>query len=641
MVKQKVIFGISLCSLLVLTGCVSEQSYVGSDKPVSDRTFDNIEAARTRISLGLNYLRRGDTSQAKYNLERARSFAPNSAEVYSALAYYYQSVGETKQAEEYFRLAIQKDSNYADAYNNYGAFLCQLHRYDEAEQLLLKAISRPGYIRVAESYENLALCQLQQNNFSKAMSYLEQSLSHNTTRITSLTLAAGLTYAMGNMQQAKLQLDRIQRLGRVSARTVLLSYLIAEKNGDRETMRNAEQLLLTLYTETPETRLLLQGKLQESEFEQLRERYKDSLMANIVLPDDNASQTDKPVAPVANPKLKVVKRKTATGDSDENAPADADASSTPAATPLKQVTSDIANSLSGTGTAVVAASTGAATLPVETVTADNSYERAKSRDAEAAEEKRLKAEQEAAALAQAEQQRLKAEQEAAALALAEEERLKADQEAAALALAEQQRLEAEQEAAALAQAEEERLKAEREAAALAQAEEERLKAEQEAAALAQVQQEQVTAEQTAAATVQEVAAAGIDTTISDSEQLPAFHLVQASESLYAISVQHNIRLQRLMEWNQLAPDSVIKTGQKIWLGPVSDTVLRDVSQPEREQVEATEPFHTVAEGETMFGISFRYNVRLSSFMSWNNLTEQSTLKVGQQVYITDPASVAQ
>ena len=624
MVKQKVIFGISLCSLLVLTGCVSEQSYVGSDKPVSDRTFDNIEAARTRISLGLNYLRRGDTSQAKYNLERARSFAPNSAEVYSALAYYYQSVGETKQAEEYFRQAIQKDSNYADAYNNYGAFLCQLHRYDEAEQLLLKAISRPGYIRVAESYENLALCQLQQNNFSKAMSYLEQSLSHNTTRITSLTLAAGLTYAMGNMQQAKLQLDRIQRLGRVSARTVLLSYLIAEKNGDRETMRNAEQLLLTLYTETPETRLLLQGKLQESEFEQLRERYKDSLMANIVLPDDNASQTDKPVEPVANPKLKVVKRKTATGDSDESSSADADASSAAAATPLKQVTSDIANSLSGTGTAVVAASTGAATLPVETVTTDNSYERAKSRDAEAAEEKRLKAEQEAAALAQAEQQKLKAEQEAAALAQAE-----------------QQRLKAEQEAAALAQAEEERLKAEQEAAALALAEQQRLKAEQETAALSQLQQEQAAAEQTAAATVQEVAAAGIDTTISDSEQLPAFHLVQASESLYAISVQHNIRLQRLMEWNQLAPDSVIKTGQKIWLGPVSDTVLRDVSQPEREQVEATEPFHTVAEGETMFGISFRYNVRLSSFMSWNNLTEQSTLKVGQQVYITDPASVAQ
>ena len=86
MLKQKLLIGVSLSAVVALTGCVSERSYVGTDKPVSERTFDNIEAARTRISLGLNYLRRGDTSQAKYNLERARSFAPNSAEVHSALA---------------------------------------------------------------------------------------------------------------------------------------------------------------------------------------------------------------------------------------------------------------------------------------------------------------------------------------------------------------------------------------------------------------------------------------------------------------------------------------------------------------------------------------------------------------------------
>ena len=310
MLKQKLLIGISLCSLVALSGCVSEQSYVGSDKPVSDRTFDNIEAARTRISLGLNYLRRGDTSQAKYNLERARSFAPNSAEVYSAMAYYYQSVGENKQAEEYFRTAISKDSNYADAYNNYGAFLCQLNRYEEAEQLLLKAISRNGYIRVAESYENLALCKLQQNEFNQAKDYLDSSVSHNATRITSLIMHAGLSYAMGDNAAAKRQLDRIQRLGRVSSRTVLLSYLLAEKSGDREVMRNAEQLLLTLYMDTPEARLLLQGKLENSEFELLRERYKDSLMANIVLPDDAAQQTV-PTKPASNPQLKIVKRKAA------------------------------------------------------------------------------------------------------------------------------------------------------------------------------------------------------------------------------------------------------------------------------------------------------------------------------------------
>ena len=366
--KKKVLFSISLCSVLALSGCVSEQSYVGSDKPVSDRTFDNIEAARTRISLGLNYLRRGDTSQAKYNLERARSFAPNSAEVHSALAYYYQNVGEAKQAETYFRQAISKDSNYADAYNNYGAFLCQLKRYDEAEQLLLKAISRPGYIRVAESYENLSLCQLQQNNFTKAKTYLDNSIGHNTTRISSLTMAAALDYAMGDNKQAKAQLDRIQRLGRVSARTVLLSYLLAEKSGDRETMRSAEQLLLTLYTETPETRLLLQGKLQDSEFEQLRERYKDSLMANIVVPDGNAAQPDVPLAPQPNPKLKIVKRKNA-DDTVSPGSEDKVAVASDSAAVLSNSAAAITNSLDSAKQSIVKPALAAEALPAETVMA--------------------------------------------------------------------------------------------------------------------------------------------------------------------------------------------------------------------------------------------------------------------------------
>ncbi|MGP9799893.1 type IV pilus biogenesis/stability protein PilW [Rheinheimera sp. NSM] len=591
--KQKVLIGLSLCSVLLLTACVSEQSYKGSDKPVSDRTFDNIEAARTRISLGLNYLRRGDTSQAKYNLERARSFAPNSAEVYGALAYYYQSVGENVQAEEYFKQAIAKDNNYADAYNNYGAFLCQIGRYEQSEQLLLKAISRPGYIRVAESYENLALCQLQQNSFAKAKTYLDNSLSHNSTRITSLTMAAGLSYAMGDNRQAKSLLDRIQRLGRVSARTVLLSYLIAEKSGDRETMRNAEQLLLTLYTDTPETRLLLQGKLQDTEFEQLRERYKDSLMANIVLPDETVS-AERPSAPVANPKLKVVKRKSADSAITNTAQPVANSAAV-----LSNTASAIAGSLTVPAqTAVVASATVPAALPVETIVtqaAATPSDNATTNSAMAAE---AEAQMQAAQLAEP----------------------AVDTDAAT-------------ETATTEQVEQ-----------VAE-----LPAEQSAAQPA----EQAVASE-AAGTDQVLTATAADTqTVADDSADAPFHIVQAAESLYAISVKHNIRLQSLMQWNQLTPEAVIKTGQKIWLAEVTQqqvTQQQKVTPQQkvvaagleaRPQVSAQSPYHLVAAGETMFGISYRYNVRLSSFLSWNNLTESSTLKVGQQVYVVDPASIAQ
>ncbi|MBU1309717.1 MAG: LysM peptidoglycan-binding domain-containing protein, partial [Gammaproteobacteria bacterium] len=124
---------------------------------------------------------------------------------------------------------------------------------------------------------------------------------------------------------------------------------------------------------------------------------------------------------------------------------------------------------------------------------------------------------------------------------------------------------------------------------------------------------------------------------------PAFHLVQAAESLYAISVKHNIRLQKLMQWNQLTPESVIKTGQKIWLEPVSAQQLEAAVAvvAERQQTVSTTDVHIVASGETMFGISYRYNIKLDKFMSWNGLTEYSTLQVGQAVYVVDPASVTQ
>ena len=663
--KKKVLFSISLCSVLALSGCVSEQSYVGSDKPVSDRTFDNIEAARTRISLGLNYLRRGDTSQAKYNLERARSFAPNSAEVYSALAYYYQNVGEAKQAETYFRQAISKDSNYADAYNNYGAFLCQLKRYDEAEQLLLKAISRPGYIRVAESYENLSLCQLQQNNFTKAKTYLDNSIGHNTTRISSLTMAAALDYAMGDNKQAKAQLDRIQRLGRVSARTVLLSYLLAEKSGDRETMRSAEQLLLTLYTETPETRLLLQGKLQDSEFEQLRERYKDSLMANIVVPDGNAAQPDAPLAPQPNPKLKIVKRKNA-DDTVSPGSEDKVAVASDAAAVLSNSAAAITNSLDSAKQSIVKPALAAEALPAETVMAvEPQVTQTVEAETATASEQLATADAELVAELAAEKTTDDKVQPATELpSAADIDAFVAQNSAEAKdnnVMPQQQDNNLQQDGADSLNVENDKVTKSIDAIAdtdsvTVESSEQSLAVEAEQSepadsVLAQIDVAEAT-EDTAAEGNADIVKTGDEqtaTVVSEPVSEPdstAYHIVQASESLYSISVKHNIRLQRIMQWNQLSPDSVIKTGQKIWLGPVTEMelaapVITEPALKEREQVVATEPYHTVVAGETMFGISYKYNVRLSSFMQWNNLTESSKLHVGQKVLVVDPDNVAQ
>ncbi|KKO49757.1 pilus assembly protein PilF [Arsukibacterium sp. MJ3] len=610
---QKILVGLTLCAVVTLTACVSESSYVGSDRKVGQRNLDNSEAARTRISLGLNYLRRGDTTQAKFNLERARAFAPDMPEVYNALAFYFQAVGEHAQVEEAYKQALSKDSKNADAYNNYGAFLCQVGKYDEAETLLLKAISLPGYIRVAESYENLALCELDQQGFTSAKTFLESSVSHNGTRISSLINLAAVSYAMGDNVAAKTALQRIQRLGRVSARSTLLNYLVAEKQGDMSTMKHAEQLLLSLYIDTPEARLILQQRLLESEFEQLREQYKLSLMANIVVPTDS-STVIAPTAPTDNPRLRVVRRKSTEAASNVGSAMTSATTKTAAA---KKATTT-ANSVSRQAIA--------GSLALSVPPAFESSPEAGAENAAAA--------QELAALQQAEQEA----DRVAALALAAEQhavkqaeiRLEAVRLAAERVVAVQR--EAKQQA--------DKLAAEQAAAAsqlvLVATPLETLPAETVLTELPSTS-DTVVAEQAVPAAVAEIST-------PEPAALPAFHVVQEGESLYAISVQHNIRLARLMQWNQLTPESVIKTDQRIWLGEVSESLLQQAQPAVRlvkssAAVLSTEPYHQVTAGETMFGISFQYNIRLERFMAWNSLTEQSKLRVGQQVLIVDPASV--
>lgn len=284
---------------LQLAACVTETTVVGSDRQIRPK-MDQKEAARTRIALGINYLQRGDNAQAKFNLEKAKSLAPELAEVHNAMAYYYQQVAEFEAAESSYQKAIDLEPNNADSYNNYGAFLCQRGKYDQAEQLLLQAISRPGYIRAADSYENIALCRLEQKDFIQAKTYLDLSIKHNASRPSALFNLASVNYAMADLPAAQVLLDRMQSASQISPRSVLLGYLIAQEQQDYSRMQTAEQLLLTTYPQSQETLLFSQGKLNESEFSQLRQDYKQQLL------QQPAEQVK---AGVVQPKIKITRKK--------------------------------------------------------------------------------------------------------------------------------------------------------------------------------------------------------------------------------------------------------------------------------------------------------------------------------------------
>lgn len=228
----------ALLGILTLSGCANHS--------VKEQ-FDNEEAARTRISLGLTYLQNGSFGQAKANLDKALKFAPGLTDVHFALAYYYQTIDEVVLAEKSYQKALSIEPKNADLLNSYGAFLCLQGYYPTAEEYLFKAIQTQQYSHAAASYENLAICSQAQTKTAQAIDYLKTALSHDPTRVKSAYLLLELFVSEESWLEAKNALLRYEKLGPVSVQTLRYSVLIERALGNEEAAQGYENMMLRLY----------------------------------------------------------------------------------------------------------------------------------------------------------------------------------------------------------------------------------------------------------------------------------------------------------------------------------------------------------------------------------------------------------
>ena len=215
-----------ILSSSLLTGCVSERVYTGTDIPVAERTFDNVSAAKQRAQLGLTYLQRGNSAQAKFNLNKAVEFAPNIEAVNVSMAHYYQQVGEMDIAETYYRKSINSLDATGDGMNNFGVFLCQQQKYAESEKVFLKAIKLPKYTRAAASYENLGICSPKARDLEKAQKYFTMALQYAPRRRVSLIQLTEIDDDTGDYIEARAQLVRYHRVVAESAESLTLGITI-------------------------------------------------------------------------------------------------------------------------------------------------------------------------------------------------------------------------------------------------------------------------------------------------------------------------------------------------------------------------------------------------------------------------------
>lgn len=235
-------------ALLMLSACSSQSGRIGSDDD-----FDKLKAAKTRVSLGLTYLKNGNYSQAKFNLDKALQFAPRSADAHFSLAYYYQQVEEHDSAEDAYQTAMDLAPKNADIANSYGAFLCQRGKYPQAKRYFLKAVNSDNYISSAETYENLALCSRSHGEMGDALEYLRSAVNHQPGRAKSLYMLVEALVETESWNEAKDVLRRYEKVSQVSARSLLLASQIESALGNIQLSEGYGAMLLRMYPADPAT----------------------------------------------------------------------------------------------------------------------------------------------------------------------------------------------------------------------------------------------------------------------------------------------------------------------------------------------------------------------------------------------------
>ncbi len=106
------------------------------------------------------------------------------------------------------------------------------------------------------------------------------------------------------------------------------------------------------------------------------------------------------------------------------------------------------------------------------------------------------------------------------------------------------------------------------------------------------------------------------------------HIVQRGESLWRIARAYGVTVDELARLNGLPPTSGIFTGQRLLVPDRSSPQSALVASPQ-----ASESFHVVARGETLFRIAQAYGLTVGELASANNIRDPSLIYAGQRLLI--------
>lgn len=119
----------------------------------------------------------------------------------------------------------------------------------------------------------------------------------------------------------------------------------------------------------------------------------------------------------------------------------------------------------------------------------------------------------------------------------------------------------------------------------------------------------------------------INNTISQPENTePIVYTVKAGDNLWNISRKYGVSVEVIVSVNNLKEKDLLSLGQKLEIPAIGGGVSNS-----NQKQEPTIITYTVVKGDNLWSISQRYDVKMSTIITTNNLKEISRLSIGQKL----------
>lgn len=242
----------AMLAALVMTGCSSGPTDRFS-KPQPDRASD------INLELGIDYLRKGNLSEAKEKIERALSQNPRNAKAHSAAGLLYSRLNEVKKAEMHFERAVSLGEDNPEILNTYAAFLCSHERYERGEKVALKAAANQLYKTPEVAYLNAGNCARNAGRLKEAEDSYRRALKVSPRFQTALFQMADLAFTQNDFLSARAFLERYTAVARTTASALWLGVRVERGLGNTRGANDYARRLRDDYPNAPETRALLES----------------------------------------------------------------------------------------------------------------------------------------------------------------------------------------------------------------------------------------------------------------------------------------------------------------------------------------------------------------------------------------------